>query len=507
MSSKLLLNHFFSDKLPYDYLLEIRKFYESFPEEVEALNDASAANSISSLSDEFFFAIIDFFRVDDYAKSIQFSEEFCDGPISDVVKELGNNLPAINAAFDNEKEWFDLVAKTKQPFFVFFMVDKKLQNNIFNQKLWKRLIQFLISSKEFEKLLGVYSIYCRIFPTDFNMFQAYKKLVKKHGKIYVLWKKPFEFEISREKTPKKAEAISFLSMVKYVHSTRGYQIRKPVEIVGRLAFPNPIIYYIRKKASSDILQKLQQTGKYFFHVQPTLFCHRFVFADTSKETEFGQLSMATSFYAKTKPKNVVVRNTFHVSEKSDKIALSKFLPNFYKFEIKFLRIYDQKLTKREFEFIVGHGNIEIMELSDVSIYEDDATVINNVQSDKNGTVATINISEKEKKLVVLEDIIKLCPKIKEFFSSPTGISPNTAQFLQNFDFQNMVKTFYTYYINNFYDIDSYSKFLSTKVRGGRMALSFSANLEQQQVTTFIEELKQKVNCTTSFFTHIPLGNI
>uniref|UniRef100_A0A914PA39 Uncharacterized protein n=1 Tax=Panagrolaimus davidi TaxID=227884 RepID=A0A914PA39_9BILA len=231
------------------------------------------------------------------------------------------------------------------------------------------------------------------------MFENYKKLAKNYGKIYVSWLKPFDFEIPRGRTPKKAVPVSFLSMVKHISSKEIHQISQSKEICGRIAFPGPIIYYIRKYANSYILQKLFQTCKYFFFRQPTPFCYRFIFSDTVKETKYNYISMGTSTTAKIMPKNLFIQNALHVSEQSNKLALSKFLPNFYKFEIKFLRIHNQKLTKKEFEFIVKEGNIEIVELSDVFIYENDASA-------KNETLAN--------KLVPLEDIIKLCPKIKEF---------------------------------------------------------------------------------------------
>uniref|UniRef100_A0AC35G3A9 Uncharacterized protein n=1 Tax=Panagrolaimus sp. PS1159 TaxID=55785 RepID=A0AC35G3A9_9BILA len=55
------------------------------------------------------------------------------------------------------------------------------------------------------------------------MFENYKKLVKT-GKIYVSWLKPFDFEIPRERTPKKAVLVSFLSMVKYIPSKQSFDL-------------------------------------------------------------------------------------------------------------------------------------------------------------------------------------------------------------------------------------------------------------------------------------------
>uniref|UniRef100_A0A914PRT7 Uncharacterized protein n=1 Tax=Panagrolaimus davidi TaxID=227884 RepID=A0A914PRT7_9BILA len=243
------------------------------------------------------------------------------------------------------------------------------------------------------------------------MFENYKKLAKKHGKIYVSWLIPFDFEISREKTPKKAVPVSMFSTVKYIPSKQIRHFREKKEIVGRIAFPGPIIYYIRKYANSYILQKLYKTCKYFFFLQPTPFCHRFIFSDSFKETKFNYISMGTSSTAKIVPKKLFIQNALHVSQQSDKLALSKFLSNFYKLEIKFLRIHNQKLTKNEYEFIVEEGNIEIMELSDVFIYENGATAKNEPESDNSEVNAP---AKKDEKLVVLENIIKYCPKIKEY---------------------------------------------------------------------------------------------
>uniref|UniRef100_A0A914NZ51 Uncharacterized protein n=1 Tax=Panagrolaimus davidi TaxID=227884 RepID=A0A914NZ51_9BILA len=392
MSSKLLLNRYFWDKLPSDYLDELKTFFKTFIEEKKSLKEISVPDSISSLSREFDFTVIDYYRLEKFQKSLQFSEEFSISPLAKEVKELATHIPEINAAFENEKKWFNL-----------------------------RLINYFTTIKEYKVstcmgiehfiLIGIYSVYCRIFPTDFAMFENYKKLAKKYGKIYVLWLKPFDFEISRERTPKKAVPVSVFSTVKYIPSKLIHQIPQTKEVHGKIAFPGPIIYYIRKYANSNVLQKLFQTCKYFFFLQPTPFCHRFIFSDSFKETKFNYISMGTSLAAKIVPKKLFVQNALHVSQQSNKLALSKFLPNFYKLEIKFLRIHNQKLTKNEYEFIVTEGRIEIMELSDVFIYENDATAKNEPESDNSEVNAP---ATKDEKLVVLENIIKYCPKIKEF---------------------------------------------------------------------------------------------
>uniref|UniRef100_A0A914PVH7 Uncharacterized protein n=1 Tax=Panagrolaimus davidi TaxID=227884 RepID=A0A914PVH7_9BILA len=463
MSSKLLLNRYFWDKLPSDYLDELRIFYKNFAEEKKSLKEISVPNSISSLSPEFDFAVIDYYRLDKFRKSLQFSEEFSMSPLAKEVKELAKHIPEINAAFGNEKKWFNLI------------------------------------------LLGIYSVYCRIFPTDFAMFENYKRLAKKHGKIYVSWLKPFDFEISREKTPKTAVPVSLFSTVKYIPSKQIRHFQETKEIHGKIAFPGPIIYYIRKYANSYILEKLFQTCKYFFFLQPTPFCHRFIFSDSFKETKFNYISLGTSSTAKIVPKKLFIQNALHVSQQSDKFALSKFLPNFYKLEIKFLRIHNQKLTKNEFEFIVKEGRIEIMELSDVFIYENDAIAKNEVESDKGEVNAP---ATEDEKLVVLEDIIKFCPKIKEFYSSPTAISPNTAQFLQNFKFENAIKKFKTCEIDGFFDLDSYCNFIKTKIEiRGKVLVSFSTKVDRQEALNFIEEFKQKFYCITTNFAFVPIGNI
>uniref|UniRef100_A0AC34F6R3 Uncharacterized protein n=1 Tax=Panagrolaimus sp. ES5 TaxID=591445 RepID=A0AC34F6R3_9BILA len=93
--------------------------------------------------------------------------------------------------------------------------------------------------------------------------------------------------------------------------------------------------------------------------------------------------------------------------------LSKFIQEkFFKCEAKHIDIMTQRLTEKEFDFLVGHGNVESCYLAHVPIFKD------------NG------------QLMLIEEIMAKMPKLKDFSSSNINITNESMDRLQRISFQN-----------------------------------------------------------------------
>uniref|UniRef100_A0A914P4X6 Uncharacterized protein n=1 Tax=Panagrolaimus davidi TaxID=227884 RepID=A0A914P4X6_9BILA len=118
----------------------------------------------------------------------------------------------------------------------------------------------------------------------------------------------------------------------------------------------------------------------------------------------------------------IISNTFHCFHGSDKLMLSKFLPNIFQCNIKHLRIDKQNFTFKEYEFLVGYGNVETLTMQNVELIND------------------------KKEIIELQEILILTPKIIEFDMSEPKITEQTFQILAQLNFLNKFKIFKLYYI-------------------------------------------------------------
>uniref|UniRef100_A0A914QYU4 Uncharacterized protein n=1 Tax=Panagrolaimus davidi TaxID=227884 RepID=A0A914QYU4_9BILA len=237
------------------------------------------------------------------------------------------------------------------------------------------------------------------FLDDYKMKEEYKEAAKKYGSIKVFWKNAFDFEIYEKDINliiSNSGQLIILSdgsdktdSVKPKHNnTKPSFASYKTQI---FSLPKTVMAYIIENANPNILRKLQKLCKYFFILQPHPVCHKFLrVEEESDELKFNgnSLQLPNNFYNK---RNEIFNNKFILSN-SFLVSKELFLSKFYQCHAKYIRLWSihHGITIKEFTFLVEHGNVEVLQLSDAPIFNDD------------------------KSPVALEEILKLIPKIIEF---------------------------------------------------------------------------------------------
>uniref|UniRef100_A0AC34FCI4 F-box domain-containing protein n=1 Tax=Panagrolaimus sp. ES5 TaxID=591445 RepID=A0AC34FCI4_9BILA len=343
------------------------------------------------------------------------------------MKELYGQIKA--AEIDPEK-WFSLLFEANDKQFIIHNIEYRIGRNLLDKKLWKIYIKYLKSENNIQELCHLYSKYCRFFLDDAEMKAEYEAEVKKHGgKIAVPWENLFEFEChedwgdvyGREEAANPNAAFISPSL-------------PPMESVGNFyaniisqefSLPKPVIRYILDISNHALLRKLHKCCKYFFLKKPTPICYSIEVP--TKETKFNNEIVTLN------PKDTVsppIKNYYLTTsllaqnfggKDETRLFLSTFvIPQLSQCDAKYVKIGYQKLTFKELKFLIGSGNVEVLELFDTKIIGD-----NNED-------------------VPLEDIIKWVPRIRQFQMTDVKCTSKTAETLANLNFQNKIKRFCLY---------------------------------------------------------------
>uniref|UniRef100_A0AC35FBB3 Uncharacterized protein n=1 Tax=Panagrolaimus sp. PS1159 TaxID=55785 RepID=A0AC35FBB3_9BILA len=306
----------------------------------------------------------------------------------------------IKAASGNLEKWIKIMAETNDAEFVKHNIEFKLGNDLTNKKLWRLYIDYLRKNDR-KEMLQVYSKYCRYFLEDTKMKEEYQRETEKMEEIvFVQWKNPFEFETIPPCSMKFDE--SNISEKQWLRETESFERYTPfrcpkidLNVTPQdWSLPSPIIRYIISNANPTIYQKLQQSCKYFFFKNPLLFCYRFFFTDFHLDSvQFIESSAecTTSSISTFRHKDLHITTVLNFYDRMSKTSLSKVIQEkFFQCDAKFIDICDQDFSEKEFKFLVGHGNVEKIELWDCEILKE------------NG------------QLMVTEEILALLPKIRSF---------------------------------------------------------------------------------------------
>uniref|UniRef100_A0A914YRL6 Uncharacterized protein n=1 Tax=Panagrolaimus superbus TaxID=310955 RepID=A0A914YRL6_9BILA len=113
-----------------------------------------------------------------------------------------------------------------------------------------------------------------------------------------------------------------------------------------------------------------------------------------------------------KNKSLVVTTSLYANNINQNM-LSMFIKNkFYQCEAKYIEIDRQKLTEKEFDFLVGRGNVESCSLREVQILKDDGQSL------------------------LIEEIMAKMPKLTDFSSFFINVTNESLEKLQQLSFQN-----------------------------------------------------------------------
>uniref|UniRef100_A0A914YMK4 Uncharacterized protein n=1 Tax=Panagrolaimus superbus TaxID=310955 RepID=A0A914YMK4_9BILA len=344
------------------------------------------------------------------------------------MKALFAKIEAIDK--NDDEKWIKTLLEVEDNEFVEHNIEYRIGTNLTNKKLWKLYIQYLKDQQQNSyRLLHTYSKYCRFFLDDVEMKEEYRQAAKDYGSpVEVPWKNPFDFEIFGENVLKnyffKNDNLSY----NYYEEEENNKVTvyfNTDNLIKQQNFPfkTPFIHYIIQNANARVLQNLFKCCKWFFVKNPIPLCYSLVTKQRPMEKpqiNFYQQSVEVVKIAlnETGIENIYLSTALKIMSLRDRMMLSKFIPKMFKCDAKYISIVNQNLTFKELQFLIGHGNVVDLSLSEVHIIDGD-----------------------NKKEVVIEDIIKLIPKAQFIDIAGIASTPKTAQILSQLKFENKMESF------------------------------------------------------------------
>uniref|UniRef100_A0A914YM23 F-box domain-containing protein n=1 Tax=Panagrolaimus superbus TaxID=310955 RepID=A0A914YM23_9BILA len=138
--------------------------------------------------------------------------------------------------------------------------------------------------------------------------------------------------------------------------------------------PISYIYQILKSATPKILSNLFQSCKSLFKLHSTPLCYQLGVNDEVIPQYFQQsLFIPVSKIAFPGLQKLHIVNSLDWIVETDRKALSKVIPYFYRCDAKFIHIDSQDLSIDEFKFITS--NMQILHICNTNIFNSDGTVL------------------------------------------------------------------------------------------------------------------------------------
>uniref|UniRef100_A0AC34FAT0 Uncharacterized protein n=1 Tax=Panagrolaimus sp. ES5 TaxID=591445 RepID=A0AC34FAT0_9BILA len=346
------------------------------------------------------------------------------------MKDLYKKIKSFDGQ-DDEK-WFYAVLETDDFEFVQQNVEFKLGEDLANKKLWHLYINY-VKEHNCSYLLQIYARYCRFFLDDEKMKQEYQEAASKFGEVKVSWKNPFDFEVYAE-----AEWIKYSPDALFKFSTLLSHTSKSKSPPAcyfnhqsmasqQLPFLSTLIDYIVKKSNARVLQKLNNSCKYFYHRYRIPVCYKLKISPKfpqTKDVEYcnESVELRRILPFKNHMQRIYVSTVFNFC-KNNIYSLSNIIPLMYRCDAKYISIKHQVLTLADFKFLVGNGNVIDLEFSTVTINTSDSP---NVKRDT---------------VLKLEEILEANPKLQYLRMKDVPYSSQTAQKLSQLSFVNKFQHF------------------------------------------------------------------
>uniref|UniRef100_A0AC34G610 PH domain-containing protein n=1 Tax=Panagrolaimus sp. ES5 TaxID=591445 RepID=A0AC34G610_9BILA len=313
---------------------------------------------------------------------------------------------------DNEK-WIKALMEAEDQQFVEDNVEHQLGQDLTNKKLWKLYLEYLNLNNQ-KKLLQTYSKYCRFFITDADMLEEYRKTaVGSQQKVFVPWKNPFNFEefdenfFAEEILPNKLFPVFQKPPLKHHFNPKN-------ALPQRFPFKPTLMHYILKTADANILQNLFKSCKYFYLSNPVTIIFKLKpYHGPANGIQIREQSINLQICS-TIPAwlgKLFISTILDLSSN----MFNNFLPRLYRCTAKYVSLSQLNLSDKEMDILIGHGNVV-----DLHLWE---------------------IKDENDKFLILENVLKMVPKIINLVVNCVRCTTKTAEILCQLPFKNKMENF------------------------------------------------------------------
>uniref|UniRef100_A0A914QT47 F-box domain-containing protein n=1 Tax=Panagrolaimus davidi TaxID=227884 RepID=A0A914QT47_9BILA len=379
-------------------------------------------------------------------------------PISIVrsYEKMKSLYSKIKLVEENEDEWFKALKEVEDGEFIEHNIEYRIGSDLTNKKLWKMYIEYLKKNNQ-EKLLQTYSKYCRFFLNDTEMIEEYRKSVG-DKKVTVPWINTFDFEIY---DPNYFDETAEPKITVKPPLTCFFNAENALP--QRFPFKPNLMFYILKNANAYVLHNLFKSCKWFYPKNPVSVCYK-VEPNYRKVDHLlikGQ-SLSFSCYS-------FLPKRFEKLFISTKLTLTSpmfphFIARIYRCTAKYISLNGLKLSNQELNMLIGYGNVEELDLW--------------------------NISDSKNDWFILEDLLSFTPKIKDLSIRSVFCTPKTSEILCELPFENKINSFSVSNIKNtLLEPNGFAIFMQKNISpNSEIHLHFD-----QQHPNYIRNFKEAVN--------------
>uniref|UniRef100_A0A914RAE1 Uncharacterized protein n=1 Tax=Panagrolaimus davidi TaxID=227884 RepID=A0A914RAE1_9BILA len=328
----------------------------------------------------------------------------------------------------NVEKWFEVITEVEDEEFVENNIEYRIGFDLTNKKLWKLYIEYLKDSNKKQKLLQTFSKYCRFFLDDSEMLEEYRKTAG-NQKVSVPWKNPFDFEIydetyfdTTEDKETEHEITEKSPLMFHFNAENPSTQRFPFfnaenASIQRFPFKPNLMNYIIKNANAYVLHDLFKTCKWFYLKNPVTICYKLEINQHFNNIEINEqrIGLNSSVLNRTNINKLYISTCFDIFDLLNENELSRFIPKIYRCSAKYISISKQKLSNKELTILLGHGNVEELCFS--------------------------KIKDSSDNYLIVENVLKMLPKIKRFDLDGVRCTSETSQKLCEFQFQNKLEWF------------------------------------------------------------------
>uniref|UniRef100_A0AC34FM41 Uncharacterized protein n=1 Tax=Panagrolaimus sp. ES5 TaxID=591445 RepID=A0AC34FM41_9BILA len=345
-------------------------------------------------------------------------EEHC-GPIPANIKSV---VAKNNDLYGKLKEYFeidpvkffDTVMEIDNYEAKWSNIELLLSNRPYDKNIWEKYFIVLKENNSTEALLHCYHRYAGMFGDDMDLKNEIFKLneLMKSDKM--------EVDVFEE-SPKPSKSKELKKVIK--------NFTFQTAVIQQPPFREPLNDYIFKNSNPYVLTKLQSSTKFFLYSLKVHVIDRLEISDEPENFHKMSISLQSKNKLFSKLNNLYLINSLFLND----IKLTKIIPKIYRCDLKFLRIGFQKVQLKDFDFLVQHGNIELLSCH--------------------------NIIEENNLAVPLEIILAKTPKIFYIELSGTQLTPQTFANLLKLEFQSKILYFSLDNVMQIIDVTSLVSFM------------------------------------------------
>uniref|UniRef100_A0AC34FAS5 Uncharacterized protein n=1 Tax=Panagrolaimus sp. ES5 TaxID=591445 RepID=A0AC34FAS5_9BILA len=209
-------------------------------------------------------------------------------------KNALNMYNKFQRAGNNDAKWLECIQELDDEEVVTANIELRLgrDQHYRNRAIWKYYVEYLRDRNPMA-MLDVYRRYCRLFISDNETREEYRKEIERIEKLgksasdfwidTVKWENDFGTsgaEIQQRAMASMLQEVSDNDLIKNVQSDKPQSVMhfkncaKPLP--QTTAFPPTMIKFMLKNANPEMLHIIHQTCKYFFILYPFPVCHRLV---------------------------------------------------------------------------------------------------------------------------------------------------------------------------------------------------------------------------------------